>query len=89
MANIHKKVGSLLEELLYCDFRTSVGIDKAKDKIRVALKEQDRDTRHACAEAVTVSKDFELDIEECQMMDKDDVHAIIINCQGGTGVKGL
>jgi len=46
------KTDTLLEEIIYCDLRTEVGIDKAKTLIRRSLKEQDRDTRHACAEAV-------------------------------------
>ncbi len=47
-----EKIDKLLEQLIYCDFRTSIGVDKAKKAIRLALKKQDRDTRHACAEAV-------------------------------------
>jgi len=48
---IIEKTDRLLEKLLCFDFRTSVGIDKAKGAIRKALREQDRDTRHACAGA--------------------------------------
>jgi len=42
----------LLEKLIYCDFRTTVGTEQAKKHIRHALRIQDRDSRHACAEAV-------------------------------------
>ena len=46
MKTLNEKVKSLM------DF---IGTDCAEDKkaIEQALKEQDRDTRHACAEAVT------------------------------------
>lgn len=50
-----QKTDGLLNELLSCDFRTNVGVDKAKRLIRVAIKEQDRDTRHSCAEAISNS----------------------------------
>lgn len=47
-----EKTEELLEKLLYCDLRNSEGIDQARDYIRKALRAQDRDTRHVCAEAV-------------------------------------
>ncbi len=47
-----EKIDKLLEQIIYCDLRTDAGVDKAKKAISMALKEQDRDTRHACAEAV-------------------------------------
>lgn len=52
MKTVIQKTDELLEQLLGCDLRTEIGIDKAKKLIRLALKEQDRDTRHACAEAI-------------------------------------
>ena len=53
------KVDALLETILYCDLRTNIGIDKAKKAIRLALKEQDRDSRHSAAEAVIMIKTSE------------------------------
>ena len=47
-----QKTDELLEQLIHIDFRTDTGMDKAKKAIRLAIKEQDRDTRHACADAV-------------------------------------
>lgn len=38
------------------DLRNSVGMDQAREVIRRALKEQDRDTRHACADAILQEK---------------------------------
>ena len=52
MATFKEKTESLLEHVIYCEFNTQDGTDKARELIRKALKEQDRDTRHACAEAV-------------------------------------
>ena len=52
MGIFEKKAEDLLDQLVYCDFRTSVGVDRAKVLLRRALKKQDRATRHACAEAV-------------------------------------
>ncbi len=49
--SIINKTDFLLNSLIYCDLRTSVGVERAKQLIRKSLREQDRDTRHACAEA--------------------------------------
>lgn len=35
-----KKIDELLEEIIYCDLRTSVGVDKAKKAIRKSLREK-------------------------------------------------
>ena len=47
-----EKIDNLLEQIIYCDLRTSVGVDKAKKAIRLALKKQDGETRLACIDAV-------------------------------------
>lgn len=52
MSDHTKDADALLEKLIYCDLRTSVGIDKAKKNIRMALLQQDKKTRHAVAEKV-------------------------------------
>jgi len=50
MKTVLERTDELLCELIYCDFRSDISVDKAKDLIRKALKEQDKITRHACAE---------------------------------------
>ncbi|MEW8192271.1 MAG: hypothetical protein AB2793_01065 [Candidatus Thiodiazotropha sp.] len=50
--SIQERTEKLLDEVCFCDLRTQTGIDKAEKAIRLALKEQDKLTRHACAEAV-------------------------------------
>jgi len=52
MKSLAEKTDALLEQVIYCEFNTQHGIEKARTLIRRSLKEQDRDTRHACAEAV-------------------------------------
>ena len=49
---ITQRVDELLEQLIYCDLRTSVDTDKAKALICKALKEEHKLTRHACADNV-------------------------------------
>ena len=50
--------------------------------IRMAMVEQDRDTRHACAEAVIDCKiqDYSTN-EPCRL--KDEIYAAVMNCRGG------
>lgn len=77
MKNAIEKTDELLDQLMYCDFRTEVGIDKAKDLIRRTIKKQDRDTRHACAEAVLKCDE---DVSgECIW--KDEAHSACMNAQ--------
>ena len=52
MKTFKEKTENLLEQIACCDLHSDKGIDKAERLILMALKEQDRDTRHACAEAV-------------------------------------
>lgn len=66
--NLKQKVENVIEQLVYCDLRTTVGIDKARDIIRLALKNQDKDTRHACAEMTPRSAH---------------IHNLIMNCREG------
>lgn len=66
--SIVQKIDDALEGLVYIDFNTEIGLDKAKSILRKSLILQDRDTRHACAEAVIGS---------------DDPHGACINCRGG------
>lgn len=80
--DITEKVDNLLEELIYCDFRTEVGIDRAKQKIRLALKRQDRDTRHACAEQV-VTGSFWSDAADANVVRSDFAHSAVMNCREG------
>ena len=52
MRTVSDRAEKLLEDLIYCDFRTEVGTDKARRLIRRALLAQDGETRQACAAAV-------------------------------------
>lgn len=54
MKSAAEKTEFLIEHLVGIDMRTSIGIDKARKLIRIAIKEQGRDTRHACANAVNM-----------------------------------
>ena len=75
MKTITEKTNNLLEQISGCDLSDQEGINKAIVFIRVALKEQDRDTRHACVEAVLQCNE---DISgECIW--KDDAHSACIN----------
>lgn len=62
------------------------------DHIRIAdllilmLKEQDRDTRHACAELIAETRSVALPTEtmgKINMIVKDAAHNAIMNCRGG------
>jgi len=78
MKTLREKVDELYEELIYCDFRTSIGVDKAKKKIRLALKHQDRDTRHACADIIANANiNFDSAVND------------IMNTNNGIKLKGL
>ena len=46
------KVDNLLEQIIYCDLRTEIGIDKAKTLIRRALKKQFGDTKKGMIETL-------------------------------------
>ena len=46
VSNFDKRLNNLLDDLCGFDLRTSVGVDKARRSLRLAMKEQDRDTRH-------------------------------------------
>ena len=52
MKTVSEKTEILLEQIALCGLKTDRGIDKAGRLIRMALKEQDRDTRHTCADAI-------------------------------------
>ena len=52
MKTLTERMDDLLEQIIYCDFRTEIGIDKAKTLIRRALKTEQKLIRHACAENV-------------------------------------
>lgn len=73
---IIEKTDRLLEKILYCDLRNNVGIDKAKKAIRLALREQDKDTRHACAESLAGGADSEV-------IRASVAHEKVINCNDG------
>ena len=89
MKTLTDKVDALLEIILHCDLRTEIGIDKAKKAIRLALKEQDRDTRHSAAEAVIririsekVNRNGELVFKTTSEVITE-AHDAIMNCNSG------
>lgn len=53
MKTTTERTDELLDELIYCDLRTSVGVHKAKTRIRRALYDHSNDTKTACSEAVS------------------------------------
>lgn len=59
MKTLTERMDDLLEQISYCDFRTEIGIDKAKTLIRRALKTEQKLTRHACAENINDIDMFE------------------------------
>lgn len=69
------------------EYFNNVGLDEFRTILRLALKEQDRDTRHACAEAIEAMEechvwrntkgDSEVTINEHQAI------STIMNCRGG------
>lgn len=57
------------------------------DGLRLLLKEQDRDTRHACAELIAWippanQEGIRFGFEEC-LVSKNQAHNEIMNCRGG------
>lgn len=53
------------------------------EAIKLALKEQDRDTRHACAEAIVTTDFGEAHVvADCDLR-IDRYHHIVMNCRGG------
>ena len=61
MKTVNEKAESILNEISCCDQRTDIGRSLAIGFIVTLLKEQDRDTRHACAVAVnSMEGDFKL-----------------------------
>jgi len=77
MKTLTEKVDALLNEIINLDLRTNIGIDKAKRAIRLALKEQDRDTRHSAAEA------FNHICNTADCPQNYEIEAAIMNCDGG------
>lgn len=79
--NVYEKAEALrlkVEKLLPVELSEKEFIT-VQQLLYTALKEQDRDTRHACAEALT---NCETDVSE-QCIWFDDAHAAIMNCRGG------
>lgn len=60
----------------------SLKSSELKEMIRGALKEQDRDTRHACAEEV-IKGAFWSDAADADVIRADHAHKSIINCNSG------
>ena len=75
-----------LQDELY-RMRNTVSADFRKSLI-LALKEQDRDTRHACAEQV-ISGAFWSDTADADVVRANWAHDTIMNCAGGVKNEGL
>ena len=84
---LDEKVEQLFTEIWLCNLRIGFGADKAKEKIRLALKEQDRDTRHSCAEAIlTVRPRYDVEDEwgdDFSAVTLSQAKSVIMNCRGG------
>ena len=80
--NIADRTNNLLDQLLYFDLNVynTTGLDKARDIIRRALAEQDRDTRHACAGEL---QDISFVVGNVAVVKEDVACAAVMNCRGG------
>ena len=76
---LNDRVELLLEEIMYCDMRNSVGIDKARTHLRRALKGQDKITRHTCAELIIFMDDVCETPTGGSAIDKDHAASIVLN----------
>jgi hypothetical protein len=76
---LHDRVELLLEEIMYCDMRNSVGLDKARTYLRRALKEQDKITRHACSELIIFMDEVCETPTGGSAIDKDHAASIVLN----------
>ena len=78
---LQERVELLLEQITYCDMRNSVGMDKARTQLRRALKEQDKITRHACAELIILMDDVCETPTGGSAIDKDHAASIVLNAK--------
>lgn len=79
MSKAYFKILSTVSDKMLTSEFSKVNLGKFKEAIKLALKEQDRDTRHACAEAVLKCEE---DVSgECIW--KNDAHNACMNCRGG------
>ncbi len=85
MTPLTDKIDRLLDEIIHCDLSSDDGVRMAKKKIMRALKEQDRDTRHACSEAV-VKCSFWSDAADCNVVRSDVAGWAVINCLTGINI---
>jgi len=69
----------------------SMSASQIRNMLALAIKEQDRDTRHACADAVVqlTCLEHNLDIFDQlnNAIDKDDAHSEIMNCRDGIKIQ--
>ena len=79
MSTITKKVDDFIEESQLHD----IDLIKFRSALVLLLKEQDRDTRHACAEAVLRCSSQNL---SDTLIRKDAAHTACINAQTGNEV---
>lgn len=80
----NQKLRDLLKEINdYIDaYLAAVPPEEFRKALTLALKEQDRDTRHACAEAVMLSQYTRVK-GGYQVLYRDDIYTAVMNCEGG------
>lgn len=78
--NFNEKVDYIVEKIVYNDIKTSEGINNITEIIRISLKEQDRDTRHACAESILNCIGEKIGGTP---IDKNEAHSSCMNTRGG------
>jgi hypothetical protein len=61
--SVHEDTEALLEDLMACDFRTDIGIDRARTLIRRALKAQKPASQQGVQEGPATDCDF---CKECK-----------------------
>jgi Tfp pilus assembly PilM family ATPase len=89
--SLDNKVNQVSAEMINAGLFTSNDIkdyDTLVEIIKWALKEQDRDTRHACAEAIITNTILTEDTDNIVFLSvvknlKEYFHAVVMNCNGG------
>lgn len=81
MQTLDQKVQAIADKINY----GVKSYDDLLDIIRLAMKEQDRDTRHACAEAIISDDPFGLWDGNSGKEIASHYHNVVMNCRDGIG----
>lgn len=70
------------------EYFNNVDLEEFRNMLRIALKEQDRDTRHACAEEINYLNKWDSmktarGEEMMVSVLRDKAHDAVMNCRGG------